>query len=926
MMQSTATEISHMDELFDGRNWEPFKLGARKLSNKSHDSLAISASNEGITFRNETTEKAQFRFAIAISAPIDNVAGVKVVTGGKNLSGNGCLWIDKTPMPLNGQSFIPCSNRTKFHLSFVCAAKSEITLSKCELEWTTCSIDLAEECSAAPRVLVVVPDYPSDDNLYMAAFAHSRNRRYQQAGVEVQVAVIKSGKKIQEQYCMDGIPVFVGGPKDLKSLINRKQYRVILVHFAERMHYDIFDGYITDERLIFICHGPETIFPILPNVSRPYFSRPIENPSLDTRKLQAVQKYARKNYVDWVFVSQWLMEKSEEQMDVEFLNKHIIHNVVDESLFPYHEKSDEDRKNILMLRRFDSNRYHSVDIAMEAVLALSRRPVFDDLQFEIIGDGPLFPDLTAPIKNFDNVSLKRTFIPNAEISKIHERNGILLAPSRHDSQGVSSCEAASSGLVVVGSDVTCCGYFFDNNINHTLVDPEDPEALADVIEHLYHNPAEYKATSKRMSDRIHELCSSSETTEREVALIRKRLDEADAHWGELPHVIAEGDPILTVTIPAYNVSGFLAKCLYTLVNHRNAGKMEILVVNDGSTDDTLEVARRFSTASPDIVRIIDKPNGGYGSTINAALKEARGRYFRIIDGDDWVVSENLALLIDFLENEEADLVLTQGRKEMLNIAHNAKIMPYDMLDDGRLYHFDDLTYPLYGFVKDGPLLSTSNYRTELLQNAGFTITEHSPYVDMEYNAFGIRDVKTIRFRDLDIYRYFIGRDGQSVSLEGWRRNYNKHRKIVLGIIDAVFADDAYAASRRDYVIGHIVAPMVGSQLVMYDALGLWDQIPEFLKSLEAHPGVRQKCENYIAKHAKDCLPILRFHEAQLAAGSNALPRLYQAKKAPKKQTSQGKLRKLARGLAPYSLVKRRQDKRRKARDDKESGASDWEID
>lgn len=915
-----------MIELFDARNWEPFKLGSRKLRDKSHDNLAISTSDEGIIFRNGTTEKAQFRFTITASAPIDNVAGVEVVTGGKNLNGNGCLWIDKTPMPLNGHSFIPCSNRTKFHLSFVCAAKSEIVFSKCELKWTTHSIDLSEKCSSAPRVLVVVPDYPSDDNLYLAAFAHSRNRRYQQAGIDVQVAVIKSGKKIQEQYRIDDVPVFVGGPKDLKSLINRKQYRVIVVHFVERMHYDIFDGYITNERLIFICHGPEVIFPLLPNVSRPYFSRPIESPALDARKLQAVQKYARKDYVDWVFVSQWLMEKSEEQMGVEFLNKHSIHNVVDESLFPYCEKSDEDRKNILMLRRFDSNRYHSVDIAVETVLALSRRPIFDDLQFEVVGDGPLFCDLTAPIKNFGNVSLRRAFVPNAEISKIHKRNGILLAPSRHDSQGVSSCEAASSGLVVVGSDVTCCGYFFDNDANHTLVDPEDPEALANVIERLYQNPEEYKAISKRMSGRIHQLCSSPETTEREIELIRQRLDEANARWGELPHVSAEGKPLLTVTIPAYNVSGFLAKCLYTLVNHRNAGKMEILVVNDGSTDGTLEVARMFSAASPDIVRIIDKPNGGYGSTINAALKEARGRYFRIIDGDDWVVSDNLALLIDFLENEEADLVLTQGRKEMLNIAHNAKIMPYDMLDDGRLYYFDDLIYPLYGFVKDGPLLSTSNYRTELLQNAGFTITEHSPYVDMEYNAFGIRDVKTVRFRDLDIYRYFIGREGQSVSLEGWRRNYDKHRKIVLGIIDAVFADNAYTVSRREYVIGHIIAPMVGSQLVMYDALELWNEIPGFLKSLEAHPGVRQKCESYIAEHAKDCLPILRFHEAQLAAGSNALPRLYQAKKAPKKQTSQSKLRKFARGLAPYSLVKRHQDKRKETRGDKRPEASDWEID
>lgn len=896
---------------FNPSNWSQLLLGSQNIQKKTNKLLSVSQTEGSIVFRNDTDEKARFKLASVFQPPCEGREGALFQLSGSARKGTGCVWVNKSPLPLNGKATIPCGAKSKFRITFECAAHSEIAINACELVWSTAQINLVDECSKEPRVLVVVPDYPTEANLYLAAFAHSRNRRYIQAGLNIQVAVIKSGKRVQTSYVMDGVPVVTGGLKDLKALIGRKQYQAIVVHFVDLLHYDVFDGYITNEQLIFICHGPETSFPCLPNVARPYFSKPIDDPPVNQRKIDAVRRYAQKDNVDWVFVSQWLMDESEKLMGVEFKNKHCIHNVVDEGLFPYREKDADNRKKILMLRRFDDNCYHSVDIAIECILSLSRRPFFDDLQFEIVGDGKLFPLITAPVKDFPNVSLRRTFVPNSKISEVHAENGILLAPSRHDSQGVSSCEGASSGLVVIGSDVTCCSYFFDEETNHTLAPPEDPDALADIIERLYYNPAEYQAISQRMSKRMRELCSVSQTTEREIELIVNSRDRAAKRWGHHPHIFAKAErPVLTIGIPAYNVENFIAKCLYSLLNQRNAGKMEILVLNDGSTDRTREIAEQFQTASPDIVRVINKPNGGYGSAVNVAISEARGTFFRIVDGDDWLMSENLAILIDKLEEEaEADLVLTLGKHEQYNTAKNTIIQDYDMLSEGRLYHFDDLTYPGYGFKTYGAILSSSTYRTSCIQRNDMTLTEHSPYVDMEYNAFGIRDIDRIRYYNLDIYRYFMGREGQSISLDSWRRNYKNHRAVIFNILRTIFSDDQFTSRRRDYVVEHIVAPMVDSQLIMYDKLRLWDDIPLLMQELEPFPSVKSKCEAYIRTYAPKSIPILKYYRNQLALPKSERRSLHGAKSSPKKVSIKHRVRRTVQALAPYGIIKRRQEKR-----------------
>lgn len=117
---------------------------------------------------------------------------------------------------------------------------------------------------------------------------------------------------------------------------------------------------------------------------------------------------------------------------------------------------------------------------------------------------------------------------------------------------------------------------------------------------------------------------------------------------------------LTIAIPSYNMEEYLDQCIGSMVNISEAGlkSLEVICVNDGSKDHTSEIAHRYAYKYPDTVRVIDKANGHYGSCVNAALKEATGRYFRTVDADDWVDSEALEILLRELSKIESDCVLT----------------------------------------------------------------------------------------------------------------------------------------------------------------------------------------------------------------------------------------------------------------------------
>ena len=116
--------------------------------------------------------------------------------------------------------------------------------------------------------------------------------------------------------------------------------------------------------------------------------------------------------------------------------------------------------------------------------------------------------------------------------------------------------------------------------------------------------------------------------------------------------------ILTIVIPTYNMEKYLDKCLSSLIMPRNMDDLEVLIVNDGSKDSSLQIARRYEALYPQTFIVIDKDNGNYGSCINCGLKNASGKYFKVLDADDSYNTENLCNYLDFLRYLDIDLIMS----------------------------------------------------------------------------------------------------------------------------------------------------------------------------------------------------------------------------------------------------------------------------
>lgn len=210
--------------------------------------------------------------------------------------------------------------------------------------------------------------------------------------------------------------------------------------------------------------------------------------------------------------------------------------------------------------------------------------------------------------------------------------------------------------------------------------------------------------------------------------------------------------------------------------------LDIIIVNDGSKDETLDVARDYESRYPNTIRVFDKKNGGHGSCINVGIREAKGKYFKIVDADDWLNPLDLILHLNFLARHDTDMVVTNYVRTFDGKA--SEVVSYeDRLKEAR-YAADDFYRSL---MLDNSYLSYAHmhaitYRTDILQQQEIRITENSFYVDQEYIAVPQRYIRDVEYQNITLYRYYIGRPGQSVSPEVARKrapdNYNILRNII----------------------------------------------------------------------------------------------------------------------------------------------------
>lgn len=234
------------------------------------------------------------------------------------------------------------------------------------------------------------------------------------------------------------------------------------------------------------------------------------------------------------------------------------------------------------------------------------------------------------------------------------------------------------------------------------------------------------------------------------------------------------DKLLTLAIPAYNMEKYLGRCLESVLLPEISDAVEILLINDGSKDGTLKIAREYEKKHDRVLRVIDKPNGGWGSAINCAVGEAKGKYFKILDSDDWFESDSFIQYIELLNKIDSDVIVTAHK--YVFIEGGERCVEYDITQCNQVLDFD--CYIRSHNYLHGLNLSNTTFKTKLLTA---DISERY-YADIEYVMKPLARVGTIYFSNINLYRYYIGRDGQSTSIVGYSSHLDDFMAMLTKLI------------------------------------------------------------------------------------------------------------------------------------------------
>ena len=376
------------------------------------------------------------------------------------------------------------------------------------------------------RTLVVARQYPSYHDLYSYGFLHSRLNGYRKLGVMVDMFRLRVTPFDRYYHEFEGTDVATGDDALLDATLSSGSYDHVAVHLLYRETWALLKKHIDRIKVTAWVHGAEI---------QPFHRREFNMVSLPQEEIERQKKLGEQRMEHWrailsdfpdnlhlVFVSQNLADEAMEDIGLRIPEDRysVIHNPIDTQLFDYVEKEPEQRCKILSIRPYSSKTYAN-DLTVAAILALRGKPFFDELEFCLVGDGPLFEATVAPLRDMKNVVLEQRFLPRREIARLHKRYGVCLTPTRMDTQGVSRDEAMASGLVPVTSRVAAVPEFVDETCGF-MAEAEDYQGLADAIEALYHEPDMFTSMSKAASERVRSQSSADHILAAELALFSEK--------------------------------------------------------------------------------------------------------------------------------------------------------------------------------------------------------------------------------------------------------------------------------------------------------------------------------------------------------------------------------------------------------------------
>ena len=308
--------------------------------------------------------------------------------------------------------------------------------------------------------------------------------------------------------------------------------------------------------------------------------------------------------------------------------------------------------------------------------------------------------------------------------------------------------------------------------------------------------------------------------------------------------------ILSIVIPSYNVEKYLDKCIQSMLVDSILEDIEIIIVNDGSKDSTPHIAQGYVDKYPQTVRLVDKENGGHGSTINAGIKVAIGKYFKVVDGDDWLKTENLEHFIELLKSREEDVIASNFlciQDETFEVLFE-KHVSSDKSLYGTVCNMDK------GEVKEVIKMHGLTIRTSILQENNIIIDEKCFYVDAEYIAFPMPYVSTVYYDDEFIYMYRLGRNGQSMDIKSMQRNRAMHRKVLSSLL-AFYDNLPEITNEKKAYIEKVIGQVMENQFQIYISMGTDKEIQKETAAWDRE--LIQKYPRIAASTTKKSIQLLR---------------------------------------------------------------------
>lgn len=271
--------------------------------------------------------------------------------------------------------------------------------------------------------------------------------------------------------------------------------------------------------------------------------------------------------------------------------------------------------------------------------------------------------------------------------------------------------------------------------------------------------------------------------------------------------------LLSFVVPSYNSQDYLKNCIESLLPGGDA--VEILIVNDGSTDDTAAIADEYEKKYPTIVRAIHQENGGHGEAVNTGIKNATGIYLKVVDSDDWVNQSAYEKILETLagfekEEEQIDVLISNYVYENESKKHKKVVRYTQTLPENQLFTWEDT-----GRFRKGQyiLMHSVIYRTKLLHECHLKLPKHTFYVDNLFVYLPLPYVKKMYYLNVDFYRYFIGRDDQSVNEKNMIRRIDQQLYVNRCMVDAYLDLKTDSRKLRRYMFNYLEIITIVSSVI-----------------------------------------------------------------------------------------------------------------